>query len=165
MRRWRRRAPERRDGQPRLLVPFSGGNLDPSVLDAALRIARAQGAVLVPAYLLIVPLEFSLDAPVQHHELDRALPILEAAELAARRTGVPADARMERGRSPVDALRRLWEVEAFDRVVVPAPAPGRAGFSGKDITWMLAHGPGEILVLRPAPDGGAVDAAKATPSR
>jgi hypothetical protein len=43
-------------------------------------------------------------------------------------------------------------VETFDRIVVPAPAPGRGGFSGKDIAWMLAHGPGEILVLRPAPD-------------
>ena len=147
---WHRRDAPRRDGQPRLLVPFSGANLDPSVLDAALRIAQAEEAVLVPAYLLVVPLEFSLDAPVQHGELNRAMPILEAVELAARRAGVPADARIERGRTAVDAVRRLWEVEDFERVVIPAPAPGRAGFSGKDITWMLAHAPGELLVLRPS---------------
>lgn len=79
--------------------------------------------------------------------------MLEAVELAARRAGVPVDARIERGRSPIDALHRLWEVETFDRIVVPAPAPGRSGFSSKDIAWMLAHGPGEILVLRPTPDG------------
>ncbi len=122
------------------------------MLDAALRIARAEEGVLVPAYLLVVPLEFSLDAPVQHEELRRAMPILEAVELAARRARVPVDARIERGRSPIDALQRLWEVETFERIVVPAPAPGRSGFSSKDITWMLAHSPGEVLVLRPPPN-------------
>jgi nucleotide-binding universal stress UspA family protein len=147
-----RRDPEIRPGAPRLLVPFTDRQLDPTVLDAALRIARAEDAVLVPAYLLIVPLEFSLEAPVQHAELARAMPILEAVELAARRAGVPVDARIERGRSPIDALTRLWAIESFERVVVPAPAPERVGFSAKDLSWMLAHGPGEILVLRPTPD-------------
>ena len=150
MRLFAKRDPERHPGQARLLVPFADRQLDPSVLDAALRIARAVDAVLVPAYLLVVPLEFSLDAPVQHAELGRAMPILEAVELAARRAGVPVDARIERGRSPIDALGRLWEVESFERVVVPAPAPGRAGFSAKDISWMLEHAPGEVLILRPA---------------
>lgn len=132
-------------------MPFANRDLDRSVLDAALRIAKAEDSVLVPAYLLVVPLEFSLETPVQHRDLGRAMPILEAVELAARRAGVPVDARIERGRSPIDALGRLWEVESFDRVIVPAPAPGHAGFSAKDLSWMLAHGPGEILVLRPAP--------------
>jgi nucleotide-binding universal stress UspA family protein len=155
---WSKRDPERQPGQPRLLVPFTDRQLDPVVLEAALRIARASEAVLVPAYLLVVPLEFSLDAPVQHEELRRAMPILEAVELAARRAGVPVDARIERGRSPIDTLQRLWEVETFERIVVPAPAPGHSGFSSKDLTWMLDHAPGEVLVLRPPPN------AEATPS-
>jgi nucleotide-binding universal stress UspA family protein len=133
-------------------VPFTDRVLDETVLEAALRIARAQEAVLVPAYLLVVPLEFSLEAPVQHDELARAMPILEAVELAARRARVPVDARIERGRSPIDALTRLWEAETFDRIVVPAPAPGHGGFGSKDIGWMLEHAPGEVLVLRPAPE-------------
>ena len=116
----------------------------------------------MPAYLIVVPLEFSLDAPVQHAELGRAMPLLEAVELAARRAGVPVDARIERGRSPIDALSRLWEVESFDRVVIPAPAPGRAGFTAKDLTWMLVHAPGEVLVLRPGSNG---DESASTPSR
>jgi nucleotide-binding universal stress UspA family protein len=159
---WRKGNPERRPGQPRLLVPFTDRQLDPMVLDAALRIARAQDSVLVPAYLMVVPLEFSLDAPVQHRELGRAMPILEAIELAARRAGVPVDARIERGRSPVDALSRLWEVESFDRVVIPAPAPGRAGFTSKDLTWMLDNAPGEVIVLRPGANGD--NGAVATPN-
>ena len=141
-----------REGRPRLLVPFTAKQLDPTVLDAALRIARAEEAVLVPAYLLVVPLEFSLDAPVQHDELQRAMPILEAVELAARRAGVPVDARIERGRSPIDALRRLWAAERFDRTVVPAPRPGHPGFAPNDLAWMLTHAPNETLILRPGPE-------------
>ena len=147
-----RRPVARRAGQPRLLVPFTARQLDPTVLDAALRIARAEDAVLVPAYLIVVPLEYSLEAPVQHDELERAMPILEAVELAARRAGVPVDARIERGRSLIDALQRLWCAESFDRVIVPAPAPGNPGFSPKDLSWMLTHAPGETLILRPRPE-------------
>jgi nucleotide-binding universal stress UspA family protein len=151
----RRRSAGARAGRQRLLVPFTAKQLDPRVLEAALRIARAEDAVLVPAYLLVVPLEFSLDAPVQHDELQRAMPLLEAVELAARRAGVPVDARIERGRSPIDALQRLWCAETFDRVIVPAPAPRQPGFTPKDLAWMLAHAPAETLVLRPRPDGPA----------
>jgi hypothetical protein len=148
----RRGSARAREGSPRLLVPFTAKQLDPRVLDAALRIARAEEAVLVPAYLLVVPLEFSLDAPVQHDELQRAMPLLEAVELAARRAGVPVDARIERGRSPIDALQRLWCAESFERVIVPAPAPRQPGFTPKDLAWMLAHAPAETIVLRPRPD-------------
>ncbi len=158
-----RKGEDARPGQPRLLVPFTDRLLDETVLEAALRIARAQEAVLVPAYLLVVPLEFSLEAPVQHDELTRAMPILEAVELAARRARVPVDARIERGRSPIDALTRLWDAETFHRIVVPAPSPGHAGFSSKDIAWMLEHAPGEVLVLRPSPEGG-LSLAPTTPS-
>jgi nucleotide-binding universal stress UspA family protein len=161
MRLWPRRSAQPRAGAPRLLVPFVGRHLDPTVLDAALRIARAEDAVLVPAYLLVVPLEFSLEAPIQHAELQHAMPILEAVELAARRAGVPVDARMERGRTPTDVLRRLWSEEWFDRIVVPAPAPGHPGFTAKELAWMLTHAPSEILVLRPGP--GAEHAAAERP--
>ncbi len=150
MRLWPRKPAARREGQPRLLVPFTAGHLDPSVLDAALRIARAEDAVLVPAYLLVVPLEYSLDAPVQHDELEQALPILEAVELAAQRAGVPVDTRIERGRTPIDGLQRLWDEEWFDRIIVPAPAHGHSGFSPKDLAWMLTHAPSEMLIRRPA---------------
>ncbi len=53
------------------------------------------------------------------------MPLLEAVEHAALRAGVPVDARIESGRTPVHALKRLWETEHFDRIVVPAPAGRR----------------------------------------
>lgn len=148
--RLRRRHPaQAQPGAPRLLVPFAGGHLDPAVLDAALRIARADGAVFVPAYLIIVPFSISLESPLTH-EVEVALPLLEAVELRAQKEGIPVDARLERGRSLRDALRRLWDVERFDRILLPVSADERAGFDERDVAWILMHAPTETLALRPA---------------
>ena len=153
-----RRRPPRRlarpAGAPRILVPFSGA-LDPTVLDAAIRIAKAEEAVLVPAYLLIVPLRYAEDSPLRD-QVNVAMPLLEAVEHAALRAGVPVDARIEKGRTATHTLRRLWDVERFDRIVAPAPADGRGGFTEKELAWMLTHAPTETIVLKPAPLGAAV---------
>jgi hypothetical protein len=143
------RRPRRRGGR-RVLLPFTRGDLDSTVLAAAIRVARAEDAVLVPAYLLIVPLQFAENAALSQ-EVERALPLLEAVEHAALLAGVPVDARFEKGRTPTHALQRLWNVERFDRIVAPAPTNGGGGFTPRDLTWLLTHAPAETLVLRPAP--------------
>ena len=145
--RLRHKRPYEAAGRPRILVPFSG-ELDPTVLDAAIRIARAEEAVLVPAYLLLLPLELGPESAATG-EVGVAMPLLEAVEQAALREGVPVDARIERGRTPTHALTRLWEVERFDRIVVPAG--GGSGFSATDLAWILTHAPSETLILKPAP--------------
>ena len=104
----------------RLLVAFTGGALDPTVLSAAIRIARAESATLVPAYLLVIPRSLAEDAPATE-EVAGAMPWLEAVELEALRAGVPVDARIEKGRTPTHALCRLWDVEPFDRVIARGP--------------------------------------------
>jgi hypothetical protein len=147
-----RSRPEIREGQRRLLLPFAGGELDPAVLGVALRIARAEDAVLVPAYLLAAPLELPPDAPL-NDQVGKAMPLLEAVEMRALKEGVPVDARIEWGRTPIHALQRLWDIETFDQIVVPAPTPGQRGFSPKELGWMLTRAPAEILVLRPNPGG------------
>jgi hypothetical protein len=148
---WARRPPRRiapKGGARRILVPFAG-SLDQGVLDAAIRIARAEDAVLVPAYLLVVPLQYAEDSPLRE-QVKLAMPLLEAVEHAALRAGVPVDARIEKGRTLTHAVRRLWEAEAFDRIVAPAPTRGREGFSPKELTWLLTNSPAETVVLKPA---------------
>ena len=142
-------------GARRILVPFTGGTLDPAVLQTAVRIAKAESATLVPAYLLRVPLQYSEDSPLADEVKVALLPVLEAVEHAALAGGVPVDARIEKGRSRTHALRRLWAVESFDRILAPAPSGNGGGFTFKDLTWILANAPGETLVLKPSPNGHA----------
>ena len=146
----RLRRPRLSPGCRRVLVAFTRGHLEPTVLDAALRIARAEEATLVPAYLIVIPMQFTLDAPMSQ-EVSMAIPLLEAVEHAASRAGVPVDARVESGRTPIHALERLWNVEHFDRIVIPAPAGREPGFTPKELLWMLTSAPSETLILRPDP--------------
>jgi nucleotide-binding universal stress UspA family protein len=140
----------RNGGPRRILVPFTRGLLDETVLEAAIRITSAEDATLVPAYLILIPMQFPLDAPMRQ-DVELGIPLLEAVEHAASKAGVPVDARIESGRTPIHALRRLWEAEHFDRIVVPAPIGREPGFAPDELLWMLTHAPSETLVLRPDP--------------
>lgn len=141
---------ERPEEVHQILLPFTGTEISRRALDAALRLARAEGATLMPAYLATVPKQLPLECAIPA-EAARAMPMLEAIEQRANTQGVPVDARIERGRSYRHALRRLLEREQFDRVVVPATATGQAGLSGEDLVWLLEKAPAEVLILRPAP--------------
>ncbi len=132
----------------RILFPFVGQALSTPAFDSALRLARAEGATLVPAYLAIVPLSVHLDTPLRK-EAEAALPLLEAIEQRAATQGVPVDSRIEPGRSVRHALRLLMAHEKFDRIVA-AGATNGDGFTSDDVAWMLEHAPGEILILRPS---------------
>jgi hypothetical protein len=143
------RAPRLSTPSPtRILFPFIGTVLSARGLDAALRLARIDGATLVPVFLARVPMHLPLDAALPR-QCDSALPLLEAIEHRAVRSGVAVDARIERGRSYHHALRQLVEHEPFDTVVVTAGDAGSPGLLPDDISWLLEHVPGEIIVIRP----------------
>ncbi len=133
-----------------ILLPFTGTAISRRALDAALRLARAESATLMPAYLAAVPKRLPLDCAIPA-EAAKAMPMLEAIEQRAAAQGVEVDSRIERGRSNRHALERLLDRESFDRVVVPATAQSGAGFSGEDLVWLLERAPAEVLILRPGP--------------
>jgi hypothetical protein len=135
----------------RILFPFIGRALSQPVLDATLRLARAESATLVPAYLVRVPMHLPLAAPLPRQCVE-AMPLLEAIERRATHEGVAVDARVERGRTYRHALRELLASEHQDRIVIAADTSGTDGFDAADVAWLLEHAPGEILVLRPAHD-------------
>jgi len=66
-----------------------------------------------------------------------AMPLLEAVEHAALSAGVPVDAGIEKGPTLTHALQRLWD--------------GHAGFTEKELAWLLTHAPTETVVLKPTP--------------
>jgi nucleotide-binding universal stress UspA family protein len=141
---------ERPDDVHQILLPFTGTEISRRAVDAAVRLARAEDATLMPAYLAQVPKSLPLECPIPG-EATRAMPMLEAIEQRATAQGVSVDARIERGRSYRHALARLLDSESFDRVVVPASATGTAGLSGDDLVWLLEKAPAEVLILRPGP--------------
>jgi hypothetical protein len=150
-------------GEPsrrRVLFPFVASALSQRALDASLRLARAEGATLLPVFLARVPLTLPLDSPLPR-QAAVCLPLQEAIEQRAAAFGVPVDARVERGRTYRHALRRTIATERFDRIVIAAAAAGGPGFGPDDVAWLLARAPGEIVVLRP----GAEDQLVPTPPR
>jgi nucleotide-binding universal stress UspA family protein len=135
-------------GDRRILFPFLGSVLSERSLDATLRLARAQDATLIPAYLAIVPMALSIEAPLGS-ECEGALALLELIEQRASKAGVTVDSRIERGRTARHALEALIDEERFDTIVLPAATSSSDGFASADVAWTLQSAPGEVLVLRP----------------
>jgi hypothetical protein len=135
----------------RILFPFVANALSPRALDAALRLAVAERATLVPVFLARVPLDLPLDTPLPR-QCSMAVPLLEAIEQRATEVGVPVDSRIERGRNRRHALRQAISQERFDRIVMAAASKGRDGFDADDVAWLINNAPGEIVVLRPSSD-------------
>ena len=136
----------------RILFPFLGSTLSNASLESALRLARAQDATLVPAYLAMVPNHLSLESALPLRESEAAVPLLELIDQRAMSAGVAVDSRIGRGRTPRHALSELMETERYDMLVVAAQASESDGFSAADVTWMLENAPGEVLILRPGAD-------------
>jgi nucleotide-binding universal stress UspA family protein len=135
----------------KILLPFTGHAISRRAFEAAVRIAKAEDATLMPAFLARVPRNLPLESPLPV-ECTHGMPLLEAIEQRATSQGVAVDSRIGRGRSYRDALRRLLEQEHFDRIVVSATESPSKGLSGDDLEWLLDRVPAEVMILRPAPE-------------
>ena len=133
----------------RILFPFVAQGLSTRALDAALRLADAEDATLVPIFIALVPARLPLDATLTR-QCAIAIPLQEAIEQRATEFGVPVDARIQRGRTHRHALKQTIDQERFDRIVIAARANGTPGFDADDVAWLLNHAAGEIVVLRPS---------------
>ena len=133
-----------------ILLPFTGQAISRRSFEAAVRLAKAEGAVVMPAFLATVPMSLPLDSalPIQ---CALGMPLLEAIEQRFAAQGIAVDARVARGRSARDALRRLLENEHFDRVIVSAGEDPRSGLGYEDLRWLLEKIPAEVMIMRPAP--------------
>jgi hypothetical protein len=145
----RRAAPVQATSSRRILFPFVSGALSQRALDAALRLAKTEGATLVPVFLARVSLDLPLDSALPR-QCSMAMPLLEAVEQRATEAGVPVDSRIERGRNRRHALRQAIAQERYDRIVIAAASEGGPGFDAEDVAWLLDHAAGEIVVLRPS---------------
>lgn len=135
----------------RILLPFTGEEISRRALEAAVRLARAENAIIMPAFLARVPMDLPLNTPLPH-QCARGMPLMEAIDQRVSALGLPVDSRIARGRSARDALRQLLAEEHFDRIIISAGEDPRTGISYDDLKWMLERVPAEVMILRPAPD-------------
>jgi nucleotide-binding universal stress UspA family protein len=135
----------------RILLPFTGQAISRRAFEAAVRLAKAENAIVMPAFLARVPMNLPIDSalPVQ---CANGMPLLEAIEQNLSSQGVPVDSRVGRGRTARDALRNLLAQEHFDRIIVSANEDQREGLGYDDLKWLLERVPAEVMILRPAPD-------------
>jgi hypothetical protein len=134
----------------RILLPFTELGISRRAFEAAVRLARAENATIMPAFLARVPRQLPLDSPLPV-QCGKGMPLLEAVEQRAGSQGVAVDSRVARGRTYRDALRRLLGEEQVDRVIVSATDSPNKGLTADDLEWLLERVPAEILILRPAP--------------
>lgn len=135
-------------GDRRILLPFTGTTISRRALEAAVRLARAEDATIMPAFLARVPRTLPLDAPLPAQCL-QAMPLLEAIEQKVVAAGISVDARVGRGRSYRHALSNVLADEPVDRVIVSATSNPRTGLDARDLDWLLTKVPSEVLILRP----------------
>jgi nucleotide-binding universal stress UspA family protein len=114
-----------------ILMPFTGQAISRRAFDAAVRLAQAEHATLMPAFLARVPRTLPIESALPA-QCSGGMPLLEAIEQQAAAQGLEVDSRVARGRTYRDALRRLLEQEQFDRVIVsatdsPPPGPDQRG--------------------------------------
>jgi hypothetical protein len=147
----RRPAAQRSSAVRRILLPFTGQAISRRAFESAVRLAKAENAIIMPAFLARVPRNLPLDSPLPV-QCAEGMPLLEAIEQRATAQGVAVDARIARGRTYRDALRHLLKDEQFDRVIVSATDSPRNGLSADDLEWLLERVPAEVMILRPAPD-------------
>ena len=103
-----------------LLFPFDLSTFSNDALERSIRIARGSGATLLPAYLAVVPLRVSLEAPLPRHA-ERAIPMIDRIELAASSQGVRVDSSIESGRT------LQARVDPGDRSPATGPDADRCG--------------------------------------
>ena len=149
----RRRQNQRDRTRPvrRILLPFTGQAISQRAFDAAVRLAKAENATIMPAFLARVPRNLPLEAPLPA-ACAVGMPLLDAIEQGASSQGVQVDARVARGRTYRDALHHLVEQERFDRIIISATDSPRHGLTAADLEWLLERVPAEVMILRPAPD-------------
>ncbi len=135
----------------RILLPFTGADISRRAFESAVRLAKAENATIMPAFLVRVPRQLPIDSPVPA-QCSFGLPLLDVIEQRAGAQGIPVDSRIARGRTYRDALRRLLDEERFDRIIVSASDDRRHGLSSDDLEWLLDRVPAEVLILRPAPE-------------
>lgn len=143
-----RRARQERAALARILVPMKLGPIGEEMVKTAIKLAGDQRAAVEALFVIKVPLDQPIDAPLYDQEERAAASLAEAAALGAAQ-GVDVVGRTVRARSIGEAIVAEAADKAADLIVLGSSARWRrqARFFSPTVDYVLRHATGEVLVV------------------
>jgi APA family basic amino acid/polyamine antiporter len=141
--------PQREGQYRRILVPMKLGPIGEEVLATAIKLAEEEGSSISALYVIKMPLDKALDAPVAEEEEERATASLEEARELGAEHDVEVDARIVRARSLGSAIVEEAEEQGVDLILMGSAPRWRrqSRFFSPTVDYVLRRAPCEVMVV------------------
>ncbi|HEY2073998.1 MAG TPA: universal stress protein, partial [Gaiellaceae bacterium] len=132
----------------RILVPMKLGEIGEEMVATAVKLAQERSAAVEALYVIRVPLEEPLDAPMYDAEERAAASLAEAAALGADH-GVPVVGKTVRARSIGEAIVAAAAEDGVDLIVLGSSPRWRrqSRFFSPTVDYVLRKSPAEVLIV------------------
>ncbi|HEY7707537.1 MAG TPA: universal stress protein [Gaiellaceae bacterium] len=132
----------------RILVPMKLGAIGEEVLATAIKLAEERGCAVYVVYVIAVPLDRPIDAPMLDAE-ERAEASLAEAKLLASEHGVTVQAEIVRSRSIGEAIVEEAAAHSADLIVMGSAPRWRrqSRFFSPTVDHVLRHAKSEVMVI------------------
>jgi nucleotide-binding universal stress UspA family protein len=132
----------------RILVPMKLGEIGEEMVATAVRLAQERGATVEALFVLKVPLDQPLDAPLVELEEQAAASLAEAHALGADH-GVQVNGRTIRARSIGDAIVQAADEAGADLIVLGSSPRWRrqSRFFSPTVDYVLRKSSAEVLIV------------------
>jgi basic amino acid/polyamine antiporter, APA family len=132
----------------RILVPMKLGEIGEEMVATAVKLAQERHASVHALFVIRVPLELPLDAPLERQEAQAAESLEEAAALGTEH-GVEVVGRAIRARSIGEAIVREAAESGADLIVLGSSPRWRrqSRFFSPTVDYVLRKSPAEVLIV------------------
>jgi APA family basic amino acid/polyamine antiporter len=132
----------------RILVPMKLGEIGEEMVATAVKLAQERNAAVEALFVIRVPLDQPLDAPMFDAEEQAAASLAEAAALGADH-GVKVVGRTVRARSIGEAIVQAAEENGTDLIVLGSSPRWRrqSRFFSPTVDYVLRKSPAEVLIV------------------
>ena len=132
----------------RILVPMKLGRIGEEMVATAVRLAQERGASVEALFVIRVPLDLPLDAPLPELEEQAAASLAEARALGGE-NGVDVVGRAVRARSIGEAIVQAAGESGADLIVLGSSPRWRrrSGLFSPTVDYVLRKAPAEVLMV------------------
>jgi APA family basic amino acid/polyamine antiporter len=140
--------PAQEGAYERIVVPMKFGPIGEEVLATALKLAEERHSQIHVLYVIRVPLELPLDAPLAEAEERGWISLVEAKDLAAEH-GIEIDGEVVRARAIGEAIVEKARERNADLVVLGSAPRWRrqSRFFSPTVDYVLRKAPCEVMVV------------------